>query len=168
MLFDARSAAPASRGQRVIIEIPRPVPWPNEASKFAVSMRTTFVSTLPAATLAGGAALTMLRSGRRVATQSIAPPPAAAVRRRQPDVRADHLLFFQPLERHVDRADGDIALRLLLDLAPDGGAKDVFVHISAVQAAGLTTLKDSQQVSFDTEPDRMGKGPKAVDLQVTS
>ncbi|MCA1371273.1 MULTISPECIES: cold-shock protein [Ensifer] len=50
-------------------------------------------------------------------------------------------------------------------ITPDGGAKDVFVHISAVQAAGLTTLKDGQQVSFDTEPDRMGKGPKAVNLQ---
>ncbi|HXV31372.1 MAG TPA: cold-shock protein [Sinorhizobium sp.] len=50
-------------------------------------------------------------------------------------------------------------------ITPEGGAKDVFVHISAVQAAGLATLKDGQQVAFDTEPDRMGKGPKAVNLQ---
>ncbi|MDQ0320630.1 CspA family cold shock protein [Pararhizobium capsulatum DSM 1112] len=50
-------------------------------------------------------------------------------------------------------------------ITPDGGAKDVFVHISAVQAAGLQTLKDGQQVTFDTEPDRMGKGPKAVNIQ---
>ena len=50
-------------------------------------------------------------------------------------------------------------------ITPEGGAKDVFVHISAVQAAGLQTLKDGQQVTFDTEPDRMGKGPKAVNLQ---
>jgi cold shock protein len=50
-------------------------------------------------------------------------------------------------------------------ITPDGGAKDVFVHISALQAAGLQTLKDGQQVTFDTEPDRMGKGPKAVNIQ---
>ena len=50
-------------------------------------------------------------------------------------------------------------------IAPEGGAKDVFVHISALQAAGLQTLKDGQQVTFDTEPDRMGKGPKAVNIQ---
>ncbi|MGL4196136.1 MAG: cold-shock protein [Allorhizobium sp.] len=50
-------------------------------------------------------------------------------------------------------------------ITPDGGAKDVFVHISALQASGLQTLKDGQQVTFDTEPDRMGKGPKAVNIQ---
>ncbi|MBD8555869.1 cold-shock protein [Rhizobium sp. CFBP 8762] len=50
-------------------------------------------------------------------------------------------------------------------ITPDGGAKDVFVHISALQAAGIQTLKDGQQVTFDTEPDRMGKGPKAVNIQ---
>ena len=50
-------------------------------------------------------------------------------------------------------------------ITPDGGAKDVFVHISAVQASGLTSLSDGQKVSFDTEPDRMGKGPKAVNLR---
>ncbi|WEX76022.1 cold-shock protein [Sinorhizobium numidicum] len=50
-------------------------------------------------------------------------------------------------------------------ITPDGGAKDVFVHISAVQAAGLATLNDGQKVTFDTEPDRMGKGPKAVNIQ---
>ena len=50
-------------------------------------------------------------------------------------------------------------------ITPDGGAKDVFVHISALQAAGLQSLKEGQKVSFDTEPDRMGKGPKAVNIQ---
>ena len=49
-------------------------------------------------------------------------------------------------------------------LTPDGGAKDVFVHISAVEKSGLRTLVDGQKVSFDIEPDRMGKGPKAVNL----
>jgi cold shock CspA family protein len=50
-------------------------------------------------------------------------------------------------------------------ITPEGGAKDVFVHISALQASGLQTLQDGQQVTFDTEPDRMGKGPKAVNIQ---
>jgi len=50
-------------------------------------------------------------------------------------------------------------------IKPDGGAKDVFVHVSAVQASGLGSLEEGQKVSFDTEPDRMGKGPKAVNLR---
>ena len=50
-------------------------------------------------------------------------------------------------------------------IAPEGGKKDVFVHISAVQASGMQALRDGQQVSFDTEPDRMGKGPKAVNIK---
>ena len=52
-------------------------------------------------------------------------------------------------------------------ITPDGGAKDVFVHISAVQASGLQDLADGQKVSFETEPDKRGKGPKAVNLQIT-
>ena len=51
-------------------------------------------------------------------------------------------------------------------IAPDGGGKDVFVHISAVERSGLTTLESGQRVTFETEPDRHGKGPKAVELQI--
>ena len=51
-------------------------------------------------------------------------------------------------------------------ITPDDGGKDVFVHITAVQAAGLTGLNDGQRVSFEPEPDTRGKGPKAVDLQL--
>lgn len=50
-------------------------------------------------------------------------------------------------------------------ITPEGGAKDVFVHISALQASGIQSLREGQQVTFDTEPDRMGKGPKAVNLR---
>ncbi|WP_367718435.1 cold-shock protein [Nitratireductor sp. GISD-1A_MAKvit] len=49
-------------------------------------------------------------------------------------------------------------------ITPEDGSKDVFVHISAVERSGMTTLNDGQQVSFEVEPDRMGKGPKAVNL----
>jgi CspA family cold shock protein len=51
-------------------------------------------------------------------------------------------------------------------ITPDDGAKDVFVHISAVQASGLPGLEDGQKVRFDTEPDKRGKGPKAVNLAI--
>ncbi len=51
-------------------------------------------------------------------------------------------------------------------ITPDGASKDVFVHISALQQSGITQLNDGQKVSFETEPDRAGKGPKAVDIQV--
>ena len=41
---------------------------------------------------------------------------------------------------------------------PDDGSKDVFVHISAVEAAGLRTLKEGQKVSFEIVTDkRTGK-----------
>ena len=50
-------------------------------------------------------------------------------------------------------------------ITPDEGGDDVFVHISAVQASGLPGLSDGQKVEFETEPDRRGKGPKAVNLQ---
>jgi CspA family cold shock protein len=47
-------------------------------------------------------------------------------------------------------------------ISPEGGAKDVFVHVSAVEAAGLRTLNEGQKVSFDIQPDP--KGSKAVNL----
>lgn len=42
-------------------------------------------------------------------------------------------------------------------IAPDGGKKDVFVHISALERAGIRELKDGQKVSFDIEPGRDGR-----------
>ncbi|MGG7644425.1 cold-shock protein [Rhodovulum sp. YNF3179] len=42
-------------------------------------------------------------------------------------------------------------------IAPDDGGKDVFVHISAVERAGLTGLRDNQAVSFDMEQGRDGR-----------
>ena len=42
-------------------------------------------------------------------------------------------------------------------IQPDDGAKDVFVHISAVEGAGLATLSENQKVSFDLERGNNGK-----------
>jgi CspA family cold shock protein len=40
---------------------------------------------------------------------------------------------------------------------PDDGGKDAFVHISAVERAGLTTLTEGQRVSYELQPGRNGK-----------
>ena len=42
-------------------------------------------------------------------------------------------------------------------IAPESGGKDVFVHISAVERAGLTSLNDDQKVTFDLEAGRDGR-----------
>ena len=42
-------------------------------------------------------------------------------------------------------------------IAPDEGGKDIFVHISAVERAGLTGLADNQKVTFDVEAGRDGR-----------
>ena len=42
-------------------------------------------------------------------------------------------------------------------IAPDGGGKDVFVHISAVEKSGLTGLADNQKVSFELQDGRDGR-----------
>ena len=42
-------------------------------------------------------------------------------------------------------------------IEPDGGGKDVFVHISAVERAGLTGLADNQKVTFDVQEGRDGR-----------
>lgn len=49
-------------------------------------------------------------------------------------------------------------------IKPEGGGADIFVHITALQAAGLNGLKEGQRISFDVEPDKKGKGPKAINL----
>ena len=42
-------------------------------------------------------------------------------------------------------------------IEPENGGKDVFVHISAIERAGLTGLADSQKVTFDVESGRDGR-----------
>ena len=49
-------------------------------------------------------------------------------------------------------------------ISPDGGAKDVFVHATAVEAAGIRNLGEGQRVSFDVQPD--ARGSKAVNLKL--
>jgi CspA family cold shock protein len=49
-------------------------------------------------------------------------------------------------------------------IEPDEGGNDVFVHISAVQNAGMDGLNEGQKVSYDLEPGRNGK-TAATDLK---
>ena len=42
-------------------------------------------------------------------------------------------------------------------IQPDDGGKDAFVHISAVERAGLTDLAEGQKVEFESQPGRDGK-----------
>jgi CspA family cold shock protein len=51
-------------------------------------------------------------------------------------------------------------------IQPDDGSKDVFVHISAVERAGLTQLGENQKVTYELERGQQGK-TSAVNLQVT-
>lgn len=50
-------------------------------------------------------------------------------------------------------------------IQPDDGGKDVFVHISAVERAGIGSLREGQKVSFDLERGQQGK-TSAVNLRV--
>ncbi len=46
-------------------------------------------------------------------------------------------------------------------IEPDEGGKDVFVHISAVERSGMSTLSDGQKVSYELENDRQGRSSAA-------
>ncbi|MFC5066787.1 cold-shock protein [Flaviflagellibacter deserti] len=49
-------------------------------------------------------------------------------------------------------------------IKPDSGGPDVFVHVSALHSSGINNLNEGQRIVFDVEPDKKGKGPKAVNL----
>ena len=49
-------------------------------------------------------------------------------------------------------------------IAPEGGGNDSFVHISAVERAGLVTLRKDQRLSYEVETDQRGK-QSAVNLE---
>jgi CspA family cold shock protein len=51
-------------------------------------------------------------------------------------------------------------------IQPDDGGADVFVHISAVERAGLRSLHEGQKLSFELEADRRSGKSSAVQLQV--
>ncbi len=50
-------------------------------------------------------------------------------------------------------------------IQPDAGGGDIFVHITAVQAAGIRNLPDGQKISYEAETGRNGK-TSAINLQL--
>ena len=50
-------------------------------------------------------------------------------------------------------------------IQPDDGGKDVFVHISALERAGISSLGEGQKVSFDTEIDRRSGKTAVANIQ---
>jgi cold shock protein len=50
-------------------------------------------------------------------------------------------------------------------IAPDDGSKEVFVHATAVERAGLPMLNEGDRVTFVLEDDRKGRGKQAAQLQ---
>ncbi|WP_338723122.1 cold-shock protein [Devosia sp. XK-2] len=51
-------------------------------------------------------------------------------------------------------------------ITPDEGGKDAFVHVSAVERAGMSSLNDGQKLSYDVESGRDGR-ESAVNLQLS-
>jgi cold shock protein len=51
-------------------------------------------------------------------------------------------------------------------IAPESGGRDVFVHASAVQKAGVPYLEQDMRISFDMLDDAKGRGLQAVNLQL--
>src|SRR6266446_6746784 len=80
---------------------------------------------------------------------------------------SEHGLRRNPIHRSNHMAIGTVkffnATKGFGFISPEGGAKDVFVHATAVEAAGMRTLNEGQRVSFDIQPD--AKGSKAVNLK---
>jgi cold shock protein len=51
-------------------------------------------------------------------------------------------------------------------IAPDGGDKDVFVHVTALERSGVPSIKEGDKVSFQVEDDQRGRGKQAVNVQL--
>ena len=73
---------------------------------------------------------------------------------------------FGPIKAfHQVRDPGSVTTKGYGFIAPDGGSKDVFVHISAVERSGLTGLKDNQKVTYDLQAGRDGR-ESAINIQL--
>jgi CspA family cold shock protein len=51
-------------------------------------------------------------------------------------------------------------------IAPTDGGKDIFVHASALEAAGISALREGDKVSFVLEDDARGRGKKAAQIEL--
>jgi cold shock protein len=51
-------------------------------------------------------------------------------------------------------------------IQPEDGSKDVFVHATALERAGIRSLNEGDKVSFELEDDRRGRGKQAAQVQL--
>jgi CspA family cold shock protein len=51
-------------------------------------------------------------------------------------------------------------------VTPETGGKDVFIHASALEAAGISRLNEGDKVSFVLEEDRKGRGHQAAQVEI--
>lgn len=51
-------------------------------------------------------------------------------------------------------------------IKPEDGSKDIFVHITAVQAAGIPEITEGMKLSYELQDDRRGRGQQATELQL--
>lgn len=51
-------------------------------------------------------------------------------------------------------------------VAPDDGTKDVFIHATALEAAGISSVDEGDKITFDVEDDSRGRGKQATNVQL--
>jgi CspA family cold shock protein len=51
-------------------------------------------------------------------------------------------------------------------IKPEDGSKDIFVHVTAVQAAGIPEITEGMKLSYELQDDRRGRGKQATELQL--
>ena len=51
-------------------------------------------------------------------------------------------------------------------VSPEDGSKDVFIHATALEAAGIPSIDEGAKITFDTEDDKRGRGKQATNVQL--
>ncbi len=51
-------------------------------------------------------------------------------------------------------------------VAPEDGSKDVFIHATALEAAGISSIDEGDKITFDTEDDQRGRGKQATTVKL--
>jgi CspA family cold shock protein len=52
-------------------------------------------------------------------------------------------------------------------VSPEDGSKDVFIHATALEAAGIPSIDEGDKITFDIEDDRRGRGKQATNVTFT-
>ena len=52
-------------------------------------------------------------------------------------------------------------------VSPEDGSKDVFIHATALEAAGISSIDEGDKITFEIEDDRRGRGKQATNVTLT-